>query len=86
MSESGLAGYDVTTWHGVLAPVGVPPTILNRIHADMMRVIRLPEVEERFASEGGDIVGSKPEAFSAFIGQKLGKWAKIANPAGINVD
>ena len=86
VSESGLAGYDVTTWYGVLAPVGVPPPILNKIHADMTRVIRLPEVEERFASEGGDIVGSQPEAFSAFIGQELIKWAKIAKVAGIKVD
>ena len=86
VSESGLSGYDVTTWYGVLAPIGVPPPILNKIHADMMRVIRLPEVEERFAGEGGDIVGSKPEAFSAFIALELGKWAKIATAAGIKVD
>lgn len=86
VSESGLPGYDVTTWYGVLAPIGVPPPILNKIHADMTRVIRLPEVEERFANEGGDIVGSKPDAFSAFIGQELGKWAKIAKAAGIKVD
>jgi tripartite-type tricarboxylate transporter receptor subunit TctC len=86
VSESGLPGYDVTTWYGVLAPIGVPPPILNKIHADMMRVIRLPEVEERFAGEGGDIVGSKPEAFSVFIAQELGKWAKIAKAAGIKVD
>jgi tripartite-type tricarboxylate transporter receptor subunit TctC len=86
VSESGLAGYDVTTWYGVLAPVGVPPAILNKIHADMTRVIRLPDVEERFASEGGDTVGSNPEAFSAFIAQELVKWAKIAKAAGIKVD
>jgi tripartite-type tricarboxylate transporter receptor subunit TctC len=78
VSESGLPGYDVTTWYGVLAPIGVPPPILSKIHVDMMRVIRLPEIEERFASEGGDIIGSKPEAFSVFIAQELGKWAKIA--------
>ena len=86
VSESGLTGYDVTTWYGVLAPMGVPPPILNKLHADMTRVIRLPDVEERFASEGGDIVGSKPEAFSAFIALELAKWAKIAKAAGIKVD
>ena len=86
VSESGLPGYDVTTWYGVLAPTGVPPLILNKIHNDMTRVIRLPDIEERFASEGGDIIGSKPEAFSAFIAQELDKWAKIAKATGIKVD
>ncbi len=86
VSESGLAGYDVTTWYGVLAPVGVPSPILNKLHADMMRVIRLPDIEERFASEGGDIIGSNPDAFSAFIALELAKWAKIAKAAGIKVD
>ena len=69
-----------------MGKVGVPPAILNKLHADMTRVIRLPEVEERFASEGGDIVASKPEAFSAFIALELAKWAKIAKAAGIKVD
>ena len=86
VSESGLAGYDVTTWYGVLAPAGVPPPILNKLHTDMTRVIRLPDVEERFANEGGDIVGSKPEAFGAFIARELAKWAKIAKAASIKVD
>lgn len=86
VSESGLAGYDVTTWYGVLAPAGVPPPILNKLHVDMTRVIRLSDVEERFASEGGDLVGSKPEAFGAFIALELAKWAKIAKAAGVKVD
>lgn len=86
VSESGLAGYDVTTWYGVLAPAGVPPPILNKLHADMTRVIRLPDVEERFASEGGDIIGSKPEAFGAFIALELAKWAKVSKAAGIKVE
>ena len=86
VSESGLAGYDVTTWYGVLAPAGVPPPLLNKLHADLTRVVRLPEVEERFAGEGGDIIGSKPEAFGAFIAQELAKWAKVAKAAGIKVE
>ena len=86
VSESGLAGYDVTTWYGVLAPSGVPLPILNKLHTDMTRVIRLPDVEDRFASEGGDIVGSKPDAFGAFIAQELAKWSKIAKAVSIKVD
>ncbi len=86
VSESGLASYDVTTWYGVLTPVGVPPPILNKLHTDLTRVIRLPDVEERFASEGGDIIGSKPEAFGAFIASELAKWAKVAKAAGVKVE
>jgi tripartite-type tricarboxylate transporter receptor subunit TctC len=86
VSESGLKGYDVSTWYGVLAPVGVPGVILAKLHADMVRVIRLPEVQERFAGEGGDIVANKPDEFAAFIARELVKWAKVAKAAGVKVD
>lgn len=86
VSESGLKGYDVSTWYGVLAPVGVPVAILAKRHADMVRVIWLPEVQERFAAEGGDIVANKPDEFAAFIARELAKWAKVAKAAGVKVD
>ena len=86
VSESGLKGYEVETWYGMLAPAGTPAPFINRIHADVTRVIRLPDVQGRFASEGGDVVASTPEEFSAFIVRELAKWAKVANDSGAKVD
>lgn len=86
VAQSGLKGYDVTTWYGVLAPAGVAAPILGKVNTDMVRVIRLPEVQERFASEGGDVVAGKPDEFAAFIARELVKWAKVAKDAGVKVD
>ena len=86
ISESGLRGYDVTTWYGVLTPIGVPAPILTKLHADMVRVIQLPDVQERFFSEGGDPVANTPGEFRTFIERELSKWARIAKEAGVKVD
>mgnify|MGYP003340237005 CR=1 FL=1 len=86
IAESGLPGYDVTTWYGVLAPVGLPAPILTRMNTDIVRAIRLPDVQERFASEGGDIVGNSSEEFGAFIAREIAKWTKVAKDAGVKPD
>ncbi len=86
VSESGLKGYEVETWYGMLVPAGTPAPFVSRIHADVTHVIRLPDVQERFASEGGDVVASTPEEFGAFIVRELAKWAKVAKDAGAKVD
>lgn len=86
VSESGLKGYEVTTWYGALMPAGTPALLIGRIHADMTRVVRLPDMQKRFASEGGDVVASTPEEFGAFISRELIKWARVAKEAGAKVD
>lgn len=84
--ESGLKGYEVETWYGMLVPTGTPAPVVSRIHTDLTHVIRLPEVQERFASEGGNVIASTPEEFGAFIVRELAKWAKVARDAGAKVD
>jgi tripartite-type tricarboxylate transporter receptor subunit TctC len=86
VSETGIKGYEVTTWYGVLVPAGTPSSLVARIHADLVRAIRLPEMEARFAAEAGEIVAGTPEAFSSFIARELTKWTKVARTSGAKVD
>jgi tripartite-type tricarboxylate transporter receptor subunit TctC len=86
VSESGLKGYEVNTWYGVLVPAGTPAPLIDRIHTDMVRVIRLPEIRDRFVSKAGEIVASAPQDFGAFIGRELVKWTRVAREAGAKVD
>ena len=86
VSESGLKDYEVTTWYGILVPAGTPEAIVNKVQADLARVLRQPETRDQIASEGGDIVASTPPQFSAFISLELAKWAKIAKSSGATVD
>lgn len=86
VAESGLKDFEVLTWYGVLAPVGVPSAIVGKIHADVTRVIRLPEIQAQFANEGGEVVANTPEQFAAVIGRELVKWSKVAKDSGAKVD
>lgn len=86
IDESGLKGYDVATWYGVLAPVGVPAPIMSKLHEGLIRAIQLPDVQGRFASEGGEMVGNTPAQFTTFIADELKKWARIAKEAQVKVD
>lgn len=86
MAESGLLNYEVTTWYGVMAPAGVAAGIIAKLHADLTRVIRQPEMQAQFVSEGGDVVANTPDQFAALIDRELVKWSKVAKEAGAKVD
>jgi tripartite-type tricarboxylate transporter receptor subunit TctC len=86
VAESGLKAFIVTTWYGVMMPAGVSPSIVRRLHADITRVIRLPELQERFGSEGGEVVGSTPEQFGAFIAREIETWKAVARDAKATID
>ncbi len=85
-SESGLKGYDVTTWYGVHVPAATPAAIVSRMHGDIGRVIRMPEVQDRFSSEGGDVVGSAPADYATFVAAEITKWTRVARAADIRPD
>lgn len=86
VSESGLKDYEVTTWYGILTPAGVPDALIQRLNADITRVIHQPEVRARISSEGGDIVASAPAQFGEFIKRELAKWAAAAKQSNATVD
>ncbi|MEO7726774.1 MAG: tripartite tricarboxylate transporter substrate binding protein [Burkholderiales bacterium] len=86
VSESGLKNYEVTTWYGILVPAGTPETIVNKLQADIARIIRQLDTKERIANEGGDVVASTPAQFGDFIAGELAKWAKVGKASGAKVD
>jgi len=86
VAESGVAGYEAVNWYGVLVPQGTPKEIVGKLHNDIVRVLRLPEIKERFAGEGGDIMANTPEEFGAFIQREIPKWTKVVKDSGAKVD
>ncbi|MBI4195760.1 MAG: tripartite tricarboxylate transporter substrate binding protein [Betaproteobacteria bacterium] len=86
IAESGLPGYEVTNWYGVMVPTGVPRDILGRVHADLVRVLQMPEVRQRFAGEGGDVAPNTPEQFAAFVKSEIAKWSKAVRDSGARID
>lgn len=84
VAESGLPGFDVTGWYGMLAPARTPKAIIDRLNATANRT--LPELRERFAQLGTDVVGGSPAEFSAFLKSEVEKWAGVVKLSGARVD
>ena len=86
IAESGVPGYDMVQWFGVLAPTGTPQPIITKINAEMTRILRLPDVRERMQVQGAQPVGNRPEQFDSLIKDEIAKWAEIAKLAGIRAE
>jgi len=84
--ESGLKGYEVTAWFGVLAPTGTPQAVISKIHADVVKAVAMPDVRERFLTQAAEPVGNTPEEFGAFIRAETDKWSKVIKRSGAKVD
>ena len=85
IAESGVPGFEVTNWYGVMAPAGVPRDILARLNTELVRIMRQPEVQKRFEGEG-DLSPTSPEEFASFARNEIGKWAKVVKESGAKVD
>jgi tripartite-type tricarboxylate transporter receptor subunit TctC len=83
IAEAGLPGYEATQWFGMLVPVKTPRPLVERLHREITRAMQAPDVKERLAGEGAQIVASTPEDFSAYIKAETDKWAKVVKVAGI---
>ncbi|MEN9315388.1 MAG: hypothetical protein RIS35_1781 [Pseudomonadota bacterium] len=86
IAESGLPGYDATSWFGVVAPAGTPPAIVNRLQQAIARSLVTPEVREKLQGMGAEPVGNTPEVFDQFIRSEAVKWAKVVKFSGAKVD
>jgi tripartite-type tricarboxylate transporter receptor subunit TctC len=83
VAESGVPGYEVDQWYGVITSAKVPRAIVNKLAAGVAEAIKSPEVAQRFQAEGSTPVGTRPEQFSAHIKSEIGKWRKLVKDAGL---
>lgn len=83
MAEAGLAGYETSTWGGVLAPAGTPKAVVAKLNAEMNKALGAPDVRQKLADAGIEPEGGTPEQFTRFIQSEMGKWGKVAKDAGI---
>jgi tripartite-type tricarboxylate transporter receptor subunit TctC len=83
VAESGVPGYDATTWYGLVAPAGAPKEIIARLHGAAVSTLADPAVKERFAATDLEPHSSTPEEFAAYIKSEIAKWGKVIRTAGI---
>lgn len=86
MAEAGVPGYALTAWMGLVGPAGLPRELVGKLAEDFNRVLRMPDIAERLASQGVDLMGSSPAEFASLLEADLGKWGRLAREAGAKLD
>ncbi len=86
MDEQGFAGFDATTWYGMVGPGRMPQAMVKRMNEDMNRVMAMPDVIEKFEQYGAEDGGGTPEKFADFIRSEQQKWARVVKDAKVQVD
>lgn len=86
IAESGVAGYEASSWFGVVAPAATPREIVTRLNAEINKALNLPDMRERFAQQGAIPGPGTPEDFGNWIRSEIAKWAKVVKVSGAKVD
>jgi tripartite-type tricarboxylate transporter receptor subunit TctC len=83
LAESGLPAFEVIVWSAIFAPAGTPRGIVNRLNAEINRILQQPEMRERFLSINMVPVGGPPDEAADFVKREIARWAKVINEAGV---
>jgi tripartite-type tricarboxylate transporter receptor subunit TctC len=86
IAESGLPGYALTNWFGLLAPAATPKEVIARIHADAVKALKEPDINRKIADLGADVVGNAPDEFGAALRAESAQWAEIIRSANIRAE
>jgi len=86
VDESGLKGFEVLNWNGIVAPAGTPREIIALLNRDFVKVIQLPEVKQLVGAQGNIVIGDTSEEFGAYIRAESDKWSKVIKQLGIKLD
>jgi tripartite-type tricarboxylate transporter receptor subunit TctC len=82
-AELGFPQVQAENWYGMVAPIATPPAVVARLHQVTVAALRDPGVREKLSSQGLNLVGNTPDAFTAYIRSEIEKWAKVAKAAGL---
>jgi tripartite-type tricarboxylate transporter receptor subunit TctC len=84
IDESGVKGYDNSSWSAVAAPAGTPRDIIMKLNGELNQILKLPDVQEKNAAVGADPVGGTPEQFGAYLKSEIAKFARVVKEAKIS--
>jgi tripartite-type tricarboxylate transporter receptor subunit TctC len=86
LAESGFSGFNVSAWLGMVAPAGTPQPIVQRLNKDLVAILRTPEVAQKMATLGAEVLTSTPEEFGAFLRSEVDKWGQAVRETGVQID
>jgi tripartite-type tricarboxylate transporter receptor subunit TctC len=86
IAESGVPGFEASSWFGLLAPAGTPPEVVAKINAEIAKWLATAEAREKLAAQGANAAGGTPEDFARHIAAETAKWAKVVRESGAKVE
>jgi tripartite-type tricarboxylate transporter receptor subunit TctC len=85
-AEAGYPGFEAAAWYGVFGPAGLPPEVVSRLNAEILKGLQTPGLRDRLQSLGASVVGSTPAEFGEYVRNDLAKWTRVVKAAGIKPD
>jgi len=86
IAESGVPGFETSTWYGMLAPAATPRAVVEKLNAEIGRILQMPDVRERLAAEAFELPADTPDQFAAIIKAELARWAKLVKETGARIE
>ena len=86
IAEAGVPGYEANLWAGVLAPTGTSTEIISRLHGEMAKALKTPDVEKRFIGSGNEVVSTDPQRFGALLRADYERWGKVVRQSGVTLN
>ena len=86
VAEAGVPGFEASTWHGVVAPANLPQPIVERLNAEINKILKQPDINDRLTQQGADVLGGTPQQMTAQIKLEIPKWAKVIRDSGAKPD
>jgi tripartite-type tricarboxylate transporter receptor subunit TctC len=85
-AEAGVPGYEATSWNGIVAPAAIPKQIVAKLNAEILRMLRRPDVIDAITRQGADPLGSTPAEFDAYLKAEVAKWKKLIGSSAVQLD
>ena len=86
VAEQGLPGFESSLWYALMGPAATPQTVIKRVHAETVKILKSPELAEQLLSQGAEPVGSSPQELSRFIKSEIDRWTRVITQANIRAD
>ncbi len=85
-AEGGIADYDASSWYGFHAPAGTPRAIVTQLNQELVRIVRLPDIQEKLRQMSAEPIGNTPAEFDAFVKAEIAKWGKVIRALNLKID
>lgn len=86
LAESGMPGFEVGAWQGLMAPAGTPRSVIDRLNSEMVAALRSPEIKAKLAAQGAEPLGSTPDEYAAYLKEELARWAEVVKATGVTIE